>query len=93
MQKNNNNKNNLSTSLHRNVDNIYIGYGHKFSCSSYTPAPLPTLEIEYTMAPDMLEVIDPSVEDEKIYELKINNDDEKTDDDANDVDDAEAEMD
>lgn len=45
------------------------------------------------MAPDMLEVIDPSVEDEKIHELKINNDDGKTDDDADDVDDTEAEMD
>lgn len=46
------------------------------------------------MAPVMLEVIDPSVEDEQSYELKINNYDEKTDDDANDVDDVDdAEMD
>ena len=50
---------------------------------------MPTLEIEYPIAPDMLEVIDPSVEDEKLYELKINNDDGKTDDDADDVDEAE----
>ncbi|CAO1393733.1 unnamed protein product [Diamesa serratosioi] len=69
----------------RKFDNIYIGYGHKFSCSSYTPEPLPTLEIEYPMAPVMLEVIDPNVEEEQSYELKINNDDGETDDDVDDA--------
>ena len=51
--------------LFRKYENIYIGFGHKYQADNYSPAmPPPALE-EYPIGPDVMEMDDPTVEDEQ----------------------------
>ena len=52
-------------SFTRKFENVYIGYGNKYLSENYSPpAPPPALE-EYPNGPEVLEMDDPTVEEEK----------------------------
>lgn len=41
--------------LARTCDNIYIGYGHKYSSTNYAPPAIPQLSAEYPIGSDVIE--------------------------------------
>jgi len=49
----------------KKFENIYIGYGHKYQAENYSPPMPPTALEEYAIGPDVMEMDDPSVEDEQ----------------------------
>ncbi|KAL8206874.1 UNVERIFIED_CONTAM: Radial spoke head protein 4 A, partial [Gekko kuhli] len=49
----------------RRFDNIYIGWGHKYSPVNYTPPELPPVQTEYPSGPEITETTDPTVEEEQ----------------------------
>ncbi|XP_065065225.1 radial spoke head protein 4 homolog A-like isoform X2 [Rhopilema esculentum] len=49
----------------RKFENIYIGYGHKYKAENYSPPIPPTALDEYPVGPDVMEMDDPTVEDEQ----------------------------
>ena len=52
-------------SFHRKFENIYVGWGHKYDANNYTPPPpAPTME-EYPVVPEVCEVDDSTVEEER----------------------------
>ncbi|XP_046402776.1 radial spoke head protein 6 homolog A [Ischnura elegans] len=48
-------------------ENIYMGWGHKYSAFSYSPTPMPTIQSEYKVGPECMEVPDPTIAEEKEY--------------------------
>jgi radial spoke head protein 4A len=46
-------------------ENIYIGYGHKYSTNDYRPDLPPMPASEYTDGPEIAEADDPTAEDEE----------------------------
>ena len=54
----------LSVNLFRKFENIYVGWGHKYDASNFSPEPQPPMQKEYMMGPDLTEAEDPSVEEE-----------------------------
>ncbi|XP_006750663.2 radial spoke head protein 6 homolog A-like [Leptonychotes weddellii] len=49
----------------KKFENIYIGWGHKYSPENFNP-PLPApIQHEYPSSPDVLEMTDPTVEEEQ----------------------------
>jgi len=48
-----------------NFENIYIGWGHKYSAVNYSPPPVVPVQTEYPRGPEISEATDPSPEDEK----------------------------
>lgn len=54
--------------LKRKFENIYVGWGHKFDADNYTPLPPPAAMEEYPVVPEVTEVDDPTVDEER--ELK-----------------------
>ena len=52
-------------SLHRKFENIYIGHGHKYQADNFSPTNPPAVLEEYPAGPDVLEMDDPTVEDEQ----------------------------
>ncbi|NWV50159.1 RSH4A protein, partial [Daphoenositta chrysoptera] len=53
----------------RKFDNIYFGWGHKYSPESHTPAmPLPA-QAEYPSGPGIAETVDPTVEEEIAFRI------------------------
>ena len=49
----------------RKFDNIYIGYGLKYSSENYSPPAPPAAQDEYPSGPEITESEDPSVEQER----------------------------
>ena len=49
----------------RKFENIYVGWGQKFSAENYSPPPPPPPQEEFPSGPEITEAEDPSVEEEK----------------------------
>nr|XP_056711453.1 radial spoke head protein 6 homolog A-like [Euleptes europaea] len=49
----------------RRFDNIYIGWGLKYSPENFTPVELPQVQTEYPSGPEITEAADPTVEEEQ----------------------------
>ncbi|XP_033016481.1 radial spoke head protein 6 homolog A-like [Lacerta agilis] len=48
----------------RKFDNIYIGWGHKYSAENFSPQLPPPVQTEYLSGPEITETTDPTVEEE-----------------------------
>ncbi|XP_025965034.2 radial spoke head protein 6 homolog A-like [Dromaius novaehollandiae] len=49
----------------RRFDNIYLGWGHKYSPENHTPSLPPPVQTEYPSGPEITETNDPTVEEEQ----------------------------
>ncbi|GCB80411.1 radial spoke head protein 4 homolog A [Scyliorhinus torazame] len=49
----------------KKFDNIYFGWGHKYSPDNYSPPTAPPVQPEFASGPDTTEVDDPTVEEEQ----------------------------
>ncbi|XP_001639413.2 radial spoke head protein 4 homolog A isoform X1 [Nematostella vectensis] len=70
----------------KKFENIYIGWGHKYDASNYTPPPPPPTMEEYPTVPEVTEVDDPTVEEERALK-KAQEEAMEAADDMEDVDD------
>lgn len=59
----------LSLLVLRKFDNIYFGWGHKYSPESHTPALPPPAQAEYPRGPGVMETVDPTVEEEMAFRI------------------------
>nr|XP_039262999.1 radial spoke head protein 4 homolog A-like [Styela clava] len=48
----------------KRFENVYIGYGHKYGASNYSPTPPPQVQKEYPSGAEITEAEDPTVEEE-----------------------------
>lgn len=93
-QGNGEEKNLLSFSLfflslfQRKFENLYVGWGHKFDADNYTPPPPPAAMEEYPVVPEVTEVDDPTVEEERALK-KAQEEAMEAAEDMDDVDDDE----
>lgn len=77
----------------RKFENLYIGWGHKYSPDSYTPPVPPPVYQEYPSGPEITEMDDPSVEEEQAFraaqEVAVNltEENEETEEDEDEEDD------
>ncbi|KAK9398760.1 radial spoke head protein 6A-like [Crotalus adamanteus] len=53
-----------SFAIGRKFDNIYIGWGHKYSPENFNPSLPPPVQSEYIIGPEVTETLDPTVEEE-----------------------------
>uniref|UniRef100_A0A670Z983 Radial spoke head component 4A n=2 Tax=Pseudonaja textilis TaxID=8673 RepID=A0A670Z983_PSETE len=53
-----------SFAVGRKFDNIYIGWGHKYSPENFNPTLPPPVQLEYIIGPEVTEGLDPTVEEE-----------------------------
>ncbi|NWT86200.1 RSH4A protein, partial [Lanius ludovicianus] len=53
----------------RKFDNIYFGWGHKYSPEGHTPALPPPAQAEYPSEPGITETVDPTVEEELAFRI------------------------
>lgn len=51
--------------FNRKFDNIYIGWGLKYSTRSFNPSLPPTVQEEFPAGADIAETVDPTAEHEK----------------------------
>ncbi|NWV14174.1 RSH4A protein, partial [Ptilonorhynchus violaceus] len=51
----------------RKFENIYFGWGHKYSPENYTPTLPPPAQAEYPIGPEISETVDPTVEEEMAF--------------------------
>ncbi|KFQ36139.1 Radial spoke head protein 4 A, partial [Mesitornis unicolor] len=51
----------------RKFDNIYFGWGHKYSPENHSPALPPPVQAEYPSAPEITEANDPTLEEELAF--------------------------
>uniref|UniRef100_A0A8C9AZT1 Radial spoke head component 4A n=1 Tax=Prolemur simus TaxID=1328070 RepID=A0A8C9AZT1_PROSS len=51
----------------KKFENLYIGWGHKYSPDNYTPPVPPAVYQEYPSGPEITEMDDPSVEEEQAF--------------------------
>ncbi|KAH1003070.1 hypothetical protein HUJ05_011014 [Dendroctonus ponderosae] len=49
--------------------NVYIGDGLKYMQTNFTPLPLPAVQQEYPVGPEVLEVLDPSGQEEEQWRI------------------------
>lgn len=54
---------------YRKFENLYIGWGHKYSVENYTPPGPPPVYQEYPSGPEIAEMDDPSVEEEQAFRI------------------------
>ncbi|XP_065261546.1 radial spoke head protein 6 homolog A-like [Emys orbicularis] len=54
-----------SYAIGKKFDNIYLGWGHKYSPDNYTPSMPPPVQTEYPSGPEITEMNDPTVEEEQ----------------------------
>lgn len=59
----------FSFSVERVHDNLYIGWGTKFVTRNYSPMPIPPIEEEYPIGPEVMEIADPTIEEEEAWRL------------------------
>lgn len=57
----------LSLFFLRKFDNIYFGWGHKYSPENHTPALPPPVQGEYPSGPETTETRDPTLEEELAF--------------------------
>ncbi|XP_055519725.1 radial spoke head protein 6 homolog A isoform X1 [Leucoraja erinacea] len=55
----------------RKFENVYLGWGHKYSPENYSPLAAPSVQAEYASGPDTTEVDDPTVEEEQALRAAI----------------------
>lgn len=48
-----------------NFENIYVGWGHKYSAVNYSPPAVAAVQKEYPRGPEITEAVDPTPEEEK----------------------------
>ncbi|KAM6441621.1 radial spoke head protein 6 homolog A-like [Liasis olivaceus] len=53
-----------SFAIGRRFDNIYVGWGHKYSSDNFNPTLPPPVQSEYVTGPEITEAFDPTVEEE-----------------------------
>ncbi|NWZ34524.1 RSH4A protein, partial [Brachypodius atriceps] len=53
----------------RKFENIYFGWGHKYSPESYTPELPPPAQAEFPSRPEITETVDPTVEEEMAFKI------------------------
>lgn len=51
----------------RNQDCLYVGWGQKFVCRNVSPIAIPSIQSEYVIGPEIMEVTDPTVEEEDLW--------------------------
>ncbi|NXP05822.1 RSH4A protein, partial [Thinocorus orbignyianus] len=51
----------------RRFDNVYFGWGHKYSPENYSPTLPPPAQAEYPSGPEITETRDPTVEEEQAF--------------------------
>ncbi|XP_020297326.1 radial spoke head protein 6 homolog A, partial [Pseudomyrmex gracilis] len=49
--------------------NVYIGWGHKHYAYNYNPSQMPPVQDQYSIGPEVMEINDPTVEEEKAYQM------------------------
>ncbi|NXW51767.1 RSH4A protein, partial [Nyctiprogne leucopyga] len=52
----------------KKFDNIYFGWGHKYSPENHTPALPPPVQAEYPSGPEITEARDPTLEEEQAFQ-------------------------
>lgn len=55
----------VSLSFRRRFANVYIGWGHKYNAYNYSPPSMPPIQDQYKIGPEIMEISDPTVEEEK----------------------------
>ena len=48
---------------------MYIGWGNKYFAYNYSPPPMPQVLDEYKIGPEVMEITDPSFEEEEAYRI------------------------
>lgn len=77
----------------KKFENLYIGWGHKYSPDSYTPPVPPPVCQEYPRGPEITEMDDPSVEEEQAFRAAqeaaalLDEEDEETEEDEDEEED------
>lgn len=77
---------------YRKFENLYIGWGHKYSPDSYAPPVPPPASQEYPSGPEITEADDPSVEEEQAFRTAqeaaalLAEENEETEEDEDDYD-------
>lgn len=59
----------LTVSFHRRFATIYIGWGHKYNAYNYSPSNMPSVQHQYKIGPEVMEIRDPTVKEEEAYQL------------------------
>ncbi|XP_017766964.1 PREDICTED: radial spoke head protein 6 homolog A [Eufriesea mexicana] len=49
--------------------NVYIGWGHKYIAYNYSPPPMPPVQDQYKIGPEIMEIQDPTFEQEEDYRI------------------------
>ncbi|KAJ8954788.1 hypothetical protein NQ318_014899 [Aromia moschata] len=49
--------------------NVYLGYGHKYMEHNFSPLPLPPIQQEYPIGPEIMEVTDPTGAEEEQWRI------------------------
>lgn len=57
----------LSFSIQNIHDNLYVGWGHKYTNGNYSPIAIPIIQQEYNIGPEVMEIFDPTIEEEEAY--------------------------
>lgn len=75
----------------RKFENVYIGWGHKYSSESYSPPSVPAIQEEFPSGPEITEAEDPSPEEEAALrmaqaEAEDNEEMEEAEEDGSDED-------
>ncbi|XP_029661316.1 radial spoke head protein 6 homolog A [Formica exsecta] len=53
----------------RRFANVYIGWGHKYNAYNYSPPNMPPIQDQYKIGPEIMEIRDPTVDEEGIYRI------------------------
>ncbi|XP_063233520.1 radial spoke head protein 6 homolog A [Bacillus rossius redtenbacheri] len=53
----------------KKTDNIYLGFGHKFTSTNFTPEPMDPIQNVYPEGPEIMEINDPTIEEEETWRL------------------------
>lgn len=64
--------------------NVYIGGGHKYSSKPYSPPQPPTAQVEFAIDESVTETVDPTREEEEIFEAENNAKEEDEEDEDED---------
>ncbi|XP_036145932.1 radial spoke head protein 6 homolog A [Monomorium pharaonis] len=48
---------------------MYIGWGHKYNAYNYSPSNVPPVQDQYKMGSEIMEIRDPTVQEEEAYQL------------------------
>ncbi|CAL1675127.1 unnamed protein product [Lasius platythorax] len=49
--------------------NVYIGWGHKYNAYNYSPPNMPSVQNQYKIGPEIMEIRDPTVDEEQAYRM------------------------